>query len=302
MLDTVGLVQINSHTDVRALSFHSATRWSTIRPRGNPKPISAWSAASPLDPRPGCRDPRRLARRIAVVILIWCGVPAAALGESVFNASLTLTSDFFWRGYSKSDDGPSLQANAEYSSNIAGSGYFLGAWVAEVDFTDGDRADASRWELVPYFGWSQAVADDYRLDVQLSRYIYDERIFGKGADYYELYVFAHYRDIVTAEFAYAPDSYDIGEDTFNYQLIGRYPLLAMLEVSAGVGFFRAVDLYEYDYWYWNLGVTWHIEHFAVDVRYFGSAEVNEKHLERSFWVRELPFEKAEMILTISLGF
>ena len=134
--------------------------------------------------------------------------------------------------------------------------------------------------------------DDHRVDLQLSRYIYDERIFGKGGDYYELYLFAHYRDLITFEFAYAPDAYDIGEDTFNYQLTARYPFLAALDASFGVGFFEASDSFEYDYWYWNAGVTWYFHHLAVDARYIGAKEVNEVFVEQHRWTGELPYQTA----------
>lgn len=249
------------------------------------------------------RNVRAGALRFVLLCLVQTVIVAAAIAnDGKLNASITWTSDYFYRGYSKSHNAPSLQANVEYSGNTMGSGYFLGVWIAEVDFTDSFRDDASDFEIVPYFGWNQELSDDFRAELQFSRYIYNDRIFGKGADYYELYLFAHYRDLVSAEFAYGPDAYDIGIDTFNYQLTGRYPVLEHLDVSGGFGFYQVAKLFEYDYWYWNLGTTWHLVHFAIDLRYIGSKEVNEQMPVQSFWTVELPYDPAKLVISISVGF
>jgi uncharacterized protein (TIGR02001 family) len=240
--------------------------------------------------------------RVATIAAMLMVIMPVSANNADINAFLSITSDYFWRGYSKSDNGPSLQANVEYESNTIGSGFFAGLWAAEVDFTDGSREDASHFEIVPYLGWSQELSKDYRLEGQLSRYIYDNRVFGKGADYYELYLFAHFRDVLSAEFAYAPDAYDIGIGSYNYQLTGRYPIFAATEFSGGGGFYQAADLFEYDYWYWNAGLTVRLARLAVDLRYIGSREVNETHLTRRFWTTELPYETAKLVLTISVGF
>lgn len=114
--------------------------------------------------------------------------------------------------------------------------------------------------------------------------------------------FGHFRDLATLEVSYAPEPYGIGPDTWNYQFTGRYPLLASLEASAGIGYYDAVDLFQYDYWYWNVGTTWRGEYLSVDLRYIGSSEVNVVELTGNFWAEDLPFESAKIVITISVGF
>lgn len=248
----------------------------------------------------------RRAHQYFFCLLILLGSSSFPAQANVFDgevhANVIFTSDYFWRGYSKSDNGPSFQFNVDYDAVGADSGPYAGVWAASIDFTDHEFESASDYEFVLYAGWSQVFGEDFRLDAQLSQYFYNDQLFGKDSEYLEIYLFGHYKDIASIEFAYAPEAYGIGPDTFNYQFTMRYPLPLNFEPSAGVGYYQAFDLFEYDYWYWNLGATWRGDYLAVDLRYFGSAEVNEFELTRNFWVEELPFEQSKIVITISVGF
>ena len=226
----------------------------------------------------------------------------ADLTDGDFHTTLSFTSDFFWRGYSKSAESPSYQLNVDYDAVGSDSGVFAGAWAATIDFTDREFESASDYEFVLYLGWSQEISEDFRIDAQLTQYLYNDQLFGRDSDYLEIYLFGHFRDLATLEVSYAPEPYGIGPDTWNYQFTGRYPLLASLEASAGIGYYDAVDLFQYDYWYWNVGTTWRGEYLSVDLRYIGSSEVNVVELTGNFWAEDLPFESAKIVITISVGF
>lgn len=238
-----------------------------------------------------------------ILLITFPCLSSADLTDGEFHASLNFTSDFFWRGYSKSADSPSYQLNLDYDAVGSGSGFFAGAWAATIDFTDREFESASDYEFVLYLGWSQEITQDFRIDAQLSQYLYDDELFGRNSEYLEIYLFGHYQDLATFEVSYAPEAYGIGPDTWNYQFTARYPLLAMFEASAGIGYYDAIDLFQYDYWYWNVGATWRGEYLAVDLRYIGSSEVNVVELTgNNFWEEDLPFETAKVVITISVGF
>src|SRR5690606_20586616 len=93
-----------------------------------------------------------------------------------FSSTVSLTSDYFWRGYSKSNGKASLQANAEY---VADSGLYGGLWVASIDFNEPAGSDRSQVEWLPYVGYSLKSDDNWVIDFQLVRYIYDDELFDR---------------------------------------------------------------------------------------------------------------------------
>jgi len=256
----------------------------------------------------------------------WFGVCLIATGlgqaftptarASDLQTTLTLTSNYFWRGYSKSDEHGSAQLNIDYSHFAGDSGYFAGAWLSSVDFGDQAQAHDTDSELILYGGWTKTLNDAFSFDLQISHYLYDDEVFGERADYTELYLFLHYRDLVTGEVAFAPDAYRSGESTLNSQLTFRYPLSTLLDFSAGVGYFAAREVFAYDYRYFNAGVSWRSRRFSLDLRYFGARETNVKLSAPGYgpydpyrpygpyptYQRELPYSDSATVVTLSAGF
>jgi len=213
------------------------------------------------------------------------------------SGSLSLTSNYFWRGYSKSDNGLAVQGFVDYQHD---KGFFAGSWLSQVDFNDDVSSDEARLELSPYIGWSFAPSDDWRADVQLVRYFYDGDIFGMSANYNELYVSAHFRDLFSAQFAYANDAYNQGEATYDSYLSGRYPLTDTLQISAGAGYSAARKVFEYNYYYWDAGLTWYWPWGGVDIRYMGADETGGEF--KTDWGYHPDIVHGEIIVTLSVGF
>ena len=210
-----------------------------------------------------------------LLALIFAASPAFA-GE--FVGSIQLTSDYFWRGYSKSAGNPSLQLNAEYDTD---SGVYGGLWAAKVDFNRAGRGGKDQTEWSPYAGYSFKSDSDWVLDLQLARYLYNPDVFNTDADYNEYYAFLHYRDYWTFELSVADDAYNRGANPVNFQANGRYPLGPKSTLSAGAGYYKYRDINDYDYTYWNLGYSRSLTHsLAVDVRYFGDRRTLEQNFFR----------------------
>jgi uncharacterized protein (TIGR02001 family) len=217
-----------------------------------------------------------------------------------FGGSVSLTSDYFWRGYSKSNGKASVQVNAEY---VADSGLYGGLWIASIDFNEPDSWDTAQVEWVPYVGYSFKSDDDWVMDFQIARYVYDDKLFNRNADYTEFYGFLHYRDVWTMEVSVADDTYNLGATSANIQFNGRYPLTPKSQAAAGVGYYRAIDFLSYDYLYWNLGYTYnHSRNFSVDARYFGTSQGSRYEPNRYFGRRRLEIENSRYVLTISWSF
>jgi uncharacterized protein (TIGR02001 family) len=169
-----------------------------------------------------------------------------ATGFAEFKATVTATTDYVWRWYSKSDNNFALQANIDYEYS---AGFYAGASVSNVGFGYSDFKDPAKVEITPYLGWSYSISDDWRLDTQWTRYLYDGNIFGHQPDYNEFYLLLHYRDILTARASFAENYYDLGKATGNYELTGRYPVTDSLELSSSIGYSQTRAVVGADYPY-----------------------------------------------------
>lgn len=186
-----------------------------------------------------------------------------------FKATATFASDYVYRGYSKSRGNPVMQGNADYEFE---SGLYGGIWVSQASYDDhGHSRDPAEVEVAPYVGWGGRVEEDWRAELSAIGYLYTGQWYGQNVDYSEFTAALHYRDLISAKFAAAPDAYHWDADTYAYELLGRYSLLDNLQVSAGFGFHQARELVGFNYFYGNAGVTWFIDrHIALDARYVDS--------------------------------
>ena len=224
------------------------------------------------------------------------------------HGTITGTTNYVYRMYSKSDNKPAIQANLDYQHS---SGFYLGTSVSSFDIGKSELdifpdfpfvfENDSRVEITPYIGWSFKLADDWRLDSQYSRYFYDGHIYGKFADYSEFYLFLHYRDLITAQISYSNDFYGLDGDAFFYELTGRYPLTDYLEFSSTLGYAQTQGVLIDDYEYWNVGLTARYRFIAMDLRYHDAKELEFGNQDG------LPSDhantlKATVVFSLSVGF
>ena len=213
---------------------------------------------------------------LAAILLFQISV---ASGE--FHGTITGTTNYVWRAYSKSNNEPAIQANLDYSHD---SGFFIGTSVSSFNIgpseilsnipgVDFNFPNSARAEIIPYVGWSFKLADNWRLDTQFSRYFYEGKIYSKIGDYNEYYLFVHYKDLVTVMASYADDFYGIDGDSYFFELTGRYPLTDYLQFSTTLGYAKTSDVVSDDYQYWNVGLTGTYKFLSLDLRYHGAQEV-----------------------------
>ena len=187
--------------------------------------------------------------------------------DSKFGALATFTTNYFYRGYSKSDNRPTLRGNLDYEHD---SGIFGGAWLSWIDFGDGAYPGHSDLEFYPYLGYTHKLSEDFRAELTVARYIFNDRVFGRYSDYNDYGLAIHYRDVASARVYYADDAYHRDAPFTTAELSGRYPFTESLEFSAGAGYNVAREVLEYDSAYWHAGVTWYWTRLAFDFRYIDS--------------------------------
>lgn len=132
------------------------------------------------------------------------------------NGSIGYSSDYMWRGVSQSAGASSLNAGIELDSN----GFFVGAWVGEVDF--GDEATQER-DL--YLGYNLDVLDNLDVQLGLIQYRYDK---GDYDTVEEGFVKVGYNSLTL--------SYFLDTDTENDYAHISYDLWFVNGVDASIGY------------------------------------------------------------------
>ncbi|MBS1211938.1 MAG: hypothetical protein H6R26_554 [Proteobacteria bacterium] len=233
----------------------------------------------------------------AVVVVFCASFQAYADSHGNVGALISFATNYFYRGYSKSDNGPVLRANIDYEHQ---SGLYVGSWVSWIDFDDHGTNDRSDVEFYPYVGLVYKLADDLRIDGTVSRYIFNGKVFGQDADYNEYSFAIRYSDFLSASFAWADDAYHRGKNSINYEVSGRYPVTASVEASVGIGHNEALHLLEHNTLYWNAGFTWYFHRFgAVDLRYVDFVQTATSDHPSDL---QLPYADPRFVFSISAGF
>lgn len=242
------------------------------------------------------REP--FARYWLVVVLSLYWVPQSLCADEL-SALLMFTTNYFYRGYSKSGNDPTVRANADYDAQFDEARAFIGTWVSRIDFEDAGYPDRADVEFYPYLGVNLKLADDWYGDVSVSRYLFVGKLFGRYSDYNEYGMSLHYRDLLSLRADIADDLYHRGHAGMNFEVSGRYPITEAVEVSAGLGYFGGKPAVEYNAMYWNLGFTWFLKYASLDLRYVDFAHSAPSVDPDTVVIPELT---GRFVLSLSAGF
>ena len=202
---------------------------------------------------------------IGAAAVATASITGAGAAQAETTANVALTTDYVFRGVSLSDNGPAIQGGFDWSSEIA----YAGVWASNV--VDGVEMDVYGG-LTPTTGpiqWNLgAIAYFYPgADDDASEFDYVELVLGASTALTE-------QIKVGASIYYAPDNRaDTGEATY-YEINGSYQPMDALSFSAAFGNQSVEDpdglaggAGEDDYNTWNLGGTYAIHGFTLDLRY-----------------------------------
>lgn len=203
----------------------------------------------------------------AVLSLAVASNECAAVTGLRGSALVKWTSDYTYHGYTKSAHDPSVQIHTAVSH---AGGLYAGHWLSHVDL------GGAGFELMPYVGFHHRLSAESSCDMAIAAYFFDDRVFGRGANYGEGYARCDWKQWLTGKISYAFDAYGQGHSLPTYELGGRLPLSDVLELDARGGYSQARDLFDYDVVYWNIGMSYFFgAHTVLDVRYVDNRYVNE---------------------------
>jgi len=189
----------------------------------------------------------------------------AEIDADNFSAIVTLTSDYVYRGVSQSRGDPAIQGGFDFEHEI---GLFAGVWASSVQFRASPQRDSPRdLELDYYLGYRLDLGEDWAGDVTVTRYTYPGSDPAFHYDYGEIDLSVKFRDVLATSISYSEDVFGFGAVGIAYELTGRYPILANLEASAGVGLYDLEALLGESYTYWNLGLSRFLGRFTFTASY-----------------------------------
>lgn len=181
-------------------------------------------------------------------------VPAEApppAKQSPFGAMVTLTSNYYPRGYSKSANEPAVQGSIDFKHK---SGFYAGLWASSINFQDGDQAQI---EMVPYVGFARPWKQKFVWNAAFLAYRYPGAPSSFNYDFEEaLGSFTYYFSKGDAGISlyYSPNyTFDSGQSTYwsldlNLKLPKDFGLLlhgARLNVEDNAAFFGTPDYNDY---------------------------------------------------------
>jgi uncharacterized protein (TIGR02001 family) len=205
--------------------------------------------------------------------------PALADGEESagpLTGSITLTTDYRFRGVSQTDTGPAVQASIDYAHD---SGVYVGIWASNIDFTPFGDPD-SQVEIDFTAGFDFAVSDQTTIGAKAVYYWYADSDVPSGDpeySYYEIFGSVSHnigKVTLTGEIAWTDNTFaESGEAT---AATGGFEVLFWKELwvfDGGVvgsihgGYQWFEEDFLTDYGYWDVGMTATAGNFDFDARY-----------------------------------
>ena len=112
-------------------------------------------------------DQKRMKTLPLLALMAAAAVGTAARAE--VSSTVTLASDYDFRGISQSAKDPSLQLSLDWAGE---SGFYVGGWASNVDFGPDTASDV---ELDIYAGYTGNITDDFTYDFSVTQYSYFDR-------------------------------------------------------------------------------------------------------------------------------
>lgn len=204
------------------------------------------------------------------------GVAAA---EGSVSANVALTSNYVWRGITQSDGDAAIQGGFDYTNGI----FYAGVWGSSVD----DFGVSASSEIDLYAGIAPTLGP-VTFDLGLVGYLYPGA--SDDIDFNELKLGASINPteaFAIGATAYVSDDFGAsGDDSLYLEANASYAFTEAFSVSGAYGNQGEYDVND-DYTTWNLGATYALHGFALDLRYH-EADIPGEDEQISFTIsREL---------------
>lgn len=194
----------------------------------------------------------------------------ACLAADAWGGSLALTSDYFVRGITRTNDLEALQLDLHY---LDSTGFVAGFFTSNTQIDPYERRDA---ELNGYVGFTWTGSGDWHGRVLGGYYVYPWNPEGSRYNYGEIDVDIGYQGWVDVALSYSPDapryarSGLVGVSGESVELNLQHSIIRKLSATAGIGYYNmsgARGAAGADYLYWSAGLAYDLAPVALAVSY-----------------------------------
>ncbi|MBN8281124.1 MAG: hypothetical protein J0M16_10985 [Gammaproteobacteria bacterium] len=198
---------------------------------------------------------------------------AAGAAQAEVSSTITLASDYDFRGITQNALGPAVQASLDWSGE---SGLYAGLWASNIDFgDDGAEGSTPDIELDLILGYAGNFTENLGYDVGATYYKYlGDNNNDVNVDYLELYTGLEYQ-WVSGKIWYSPDFGNSGDTAWYAELNGEVPLVWDVSLTAHGGYnfgdyWKNSDDEFYD---WSVGLARSFGNFDFAVKYVDGSDL-----------------------------
>lgn len=226
---------------------------------------------------------------MAPACLLLSSVASSAAMATEYSATLTLTSDYRFRGITQSAGDPALQGSLDAAFD---NGVYVGVWGSNIDFDDDAELEVD-W----YVGYAADINEQMNWDATLYYYTYPG--YDTDGDYAELALNFNYGDL-TLGYAHASDFFNTGEPSQYLALDYSYGIseTISLDLHAGYSFgdyWKDLDIGEYrDF---SVGVSTSVADFDLSLAYLFNDVDSDMELDSGAFAND-----ETLLLSVSRSF
>jgi uncharacterized protein (TIGR02001 family) len=208
----------------------------------------------------------------ATGIALFCGLaPLCVQAASEWGGTVSLVSDYVFRGVTQTRGGEALQADVHWHSD---TGLLAGAWASTVDPNPGAGPTV---EANFYAGVIRELAEDWVARLLAIHYAYPNDTTPFRWDYDEVAASLAFRDRIAATIAWSPNYSSFGNGEFvgdrttvSYELSAQFPWRRHWLASAGAGYQDLDNLFGTGYVFWNCALTYSAAPWQLTLARFGT--------------------------------
>ena len=217
-------------------------------------------------------DATRLRASVLIVGLAFVTGGAHCYGADGLGGSLVLTSDYFVKGITRTNDLEALQLDLHYVDSI---GLVAGVFASNTQIEPYEDRDV---ELNGYAGFAWAGKGDWHGRILGSYYAYPWNAEGSRYNYEELDLDFGYQSWLDIGLSYSPDlPRNLGVPRYGVRIIGaaaesvelnlQHPLIGKLSGGGGVGYREVAGPGGTGYAYWSVEAAYDLAPCVLSVSY-----------------------------------
>jgi uncharacterized protein (TIGR02001 family) len=185
-----------------------------------------------------------------------------------WGGSAALTSDYFVRGITRTEDQAALQLDLHYAGS---SGILAGAFASNTQIDAGRSRDV---ELNGYWGFVWTGNGDWHGRVLGGYYVYPWNDAGSTYNYGELDLDLGYQEWLDVGMSYSPDAPRylrdrrlVGVSAQSLELNLQHRLIGKLAAASGVGYCDLAGAGGTGYVYWSVGASYDLAPVTLTLSY-----------------------------------